>query len=104
MLISSVFTGLLSYYLNAYYTAPLLGYGIKEQVKDILPSFGVALTMAIPVFAMSFIPLNPFLLLPLQILVGAVITISICEVTNLPEYIEIKGIATPIINKILKRK
>lgn len=104
MLISSVFTGLLSYYLNAYYTAPLLGYGIKEQVKDILPSFGVALTMAIPVFAMSFIPLNPFLLLPLQILVGAVITISICEVTNLPEYIEIKGIAIPIINKIIKRK
>lgn len=104
MLAGSLVTGLIAYYLNAYYSGPFLNYSIKEQVKDIIPSFGVALTMAIPVFAMSFIPLNPFLLLPLQILVGAVITISICEVTNLPEYIEIKGIAIPIINKIIKRK
>lgn len=104
MLAGSLVTGLIAYYLNAYYSGPFLNYSIKEQVKDIIPSFGVALTMAIPVFAMSFIPLNPFLLLPLQILVGAVITISICEVTNLPEYIEIKGIAMPFINKILKRK
>ena len=104
MLAGSLVTSLIAYYLNAYYSGPFLNYSIKEQVKDIIPSFGVALTMAIPVFAMSFIPLNPFLLLPLQILVGAVITISICEVTNLPEYIEIKGIAIPIINKIIKRK
>lgn len=99
MLIASVFTGMISYYLNAYYTAPLLGYGIKEQLKDILPSFGVAMVMAIPVFLMSFIPLNPFLLLPLQIVVGAVIIIVICEATKLPEYLEIKGIAMTIINK-----
>ena len=104
MLVGSLVTSLIAYYLNAYYSGPFLNYSIKEQVKDIIPSFGVALTMAIPVFAMSFIPLNPFLLLPLQILVGAAITISICEVTNLPEYIEIKGIAMPFINKILKRK
>lgn len=104
MLAGSLVTSLIAYYLNAYYSGPFLNYSIKEQVKDIIPSFWVALTMAIPVFAMSFIPLNPFLLLPLQILIGAVITISICEVTNLPEYIEIKGIVIPIINKIIKRK
>jgi len=104
MLAGSVVTGFISYYLNAYYSGPFLNYSIKEQVKDILPSFGVAITMAVPVFAMSFIPLNPFLLLPLQIVVGAVITIGICEVTKLPEYLEIKGIAMPIINKVIKRK
>lgn len=103
MLIASVFTGMISYYLNAYYTAPLLEYGIKEQVKDVLPSFGVAMAMAVPVFAMSFIPMNPFILLPLQILVGSAITIAICEATRLPEYLEIKGIAIPIINKVIKR-
>lgn len=104
MLVGSLVTSLIAYYLNAYYSGPFLNYSIKEQVKDIIPSLGVALTMAIPVFAMSFIPLNPFLLLPLQILVGAVITISICEVTKIPEYIEIKGIVTPLLNKIIKRK
>lgn len=104
MLGGSVITGFIAYYLNAYYSGPFLNYSIKEQIKDILPSFGVAVTMAVPVFAMSFIPLNSFLLLPVQIVVGAVITIGICEYTKLPEYIEIKGIAMPLINKIIKRK
>lgn len=104
MLAGSLITSFISYYLNAYYSGPFLNYSIKEQVKDILPSFGVAVAMAVPVFAMSFIPLNPFILLPLQIVAGAIITLSICEVTKLPEYIELKGIAMPIINKVIKRK
>ena len=104
MLGGSVVTGFIAYYLNAYYSGPFLNYSIKEQVKDILPGFGVAVAMAFPVFAMSFIPLNPFILLPLQIVVGAVITISICESTKLPEYLEIKGIAMPIIKKVIRRK
>lgn len=104
MLAGSLVTSLIAYYLNAYYSGPFLNYSIKEQIKDILPSFGVAVAMAIPVFAMSFIPMSPFLLLPLQIIVGAAITIAICEATKLPEYIELKGIVMPIINKVIKRK
>lgn len=104
MLAGSLGTSLIAYYLNAYYSGPFLNYSIKEQIKDILPSFGVAVAMAVPVYAMSFISLNPFILLPLQIVAGAVITISICEVTKLPEYIELKGVAMPIINKLVKRK
>lgn len=104
MLAGSLGTSLIAYYLNAYYSGPFLNYSIKEQIKDILPSFGVAVAMAVPVYAMSFISLNPFILLPLQIVAGAVMTISICEVTKLPEYIELKGIAMPIINKVVKRK
>ena len=104
MLAGSLVTSLIAYYLNAFYSGPFLNYCIKEQIKDILPSFGVAVTMAIPVFAMSFIPMNPFFLLLLQILVGATITIAICEAAKLPEYIELKGIAMPIINKVIKRK
>ena len=104
MLAGTLVTSLISYYLNAYYSGPFLNYSIKEQVKDILPSFGVAVAMAVPVYAMSFIPLNPFILLPLQIVAGAIITIAICETTKLPEYIELKGIVIPIINKVIKRK
>lgn len=103
MLVGSLLTSLISYYLNAYYSGPFLNYSIKEQVKDILPCLGVAIAMALPVFAMSFIQLNPIILFPLQIVVGAVITIGICEATKLPEYLEIKGIAMPLINKIIKR-
>ena len=97
-------TGFIAYYLNAYYSGPFLKYSIQEQIKDILPSLAIAVTMAIPVFAISFIPMNPFILLFLQIVVGAIITITICESIKLPEYLELKGIAMPIINKIIKRK
>lgn len=104
MLGGSVITGFLSYYLNAYYSGSFLNYSIKEQIKDILPSFLVAIAMAIPVFAMSFIPMSPFFMLPLQIIVGALITLGICETTKLPEYIELKSIVIPLINKMIKHK
>ena len=64
----------------------------KEQIKDILPSFGIALLMAGPVFAMSFIDVSHFLLLPSQIITGAIITIITCETSKLPEYLELKSI------------
>ena len=82
MLGGSVITGCIAYYLNAYYSGPFLNYSIKEQVKDILPSFGVAVTMVVPVYAMSFISLNPFILLPLQIVTGAIIAIPIILVSR----------------------
>ena len=104
MLVGSLVTSLISYYLNAHYSGPFLNYSIREQVKDILPSLKVAVAMALPVYAMSFISINPFILLPLQIVVGAAITISICELTKLSEYLEIKSIARPIINKVIKCK
>lgn len=104
MLLGSFITSLIAYYLNAYYSGPFLNYSIIEQVKDILPSFGIAMVMAVPVFAISFIPINPYFMLPLQIIAGVSITICICETSKLPEYLEIKGIVMSLINKIIKRK
>ncbi len=103
MLIGSVFTGFFAYYLNAYYSGPALDYSIKEQVKDVLPSFGVAMTMALIVYAMSYIKISPFLLFPLQILFGAIITISLCKIFKFPEYLELEAIAMGFIKKIFKR-
>lgn len=99
MLIGSVFVGFFGYYLNAYYSGPFLKYGVWQQVKDILPSFGVALTMAVIVSGIGYLPWSPFLLLPLQIVVGAVITITLCHLFKLEEYIELKNIALAFLNK-----
>jgi len=104
MLGSSLVVSCISYYLNAYYSGPFLKYSIKEQVKDILPSFKIAMFMFIIVYAMSFIPMNPFILLPLQVLTGTIITITICEAIKLSEYLELKNITSSIINKVIKRK
>lgn len=100
MLIANIFSGLVSYYLNAYYSGPFLDYSIKEQVMDIMPSFLVAMTMGVVVFAMSFIPLNYYILLPLQILVGGVIVIGLCKAKKLEEYEECKAMARVYLDKI----
>ena len=103
MVAGSVITSYIAYYLNAYYSGPFLNYSIKDQIKDILPSFEVAVAMAIPIFLMSFIPISSYLLFPLQVIVGAILTICICEKKQLPEYIELRGIVLSAIRKILRR-
>lgn len=104
MVAGSLITSCIAYYLNAYYSGPYLNYGMKEQIKDILPSIGIASVMAIPTGAMQFLPINPFILLPLQILVGSTIVLLICEKTRIDEYIEIKEIIiSPIKQKLFKK-
>lgn len=102
MLAGSVFTGIIAYYLNAYYSGPAIGYSIKEQIKDILPSFGIAIVMAAVVYAMSFIPVSPFILFPLQIITGAFIAITLLRKFELPEYMELEEITGGFLSKFKK--
>ncbi|MBQ0047171.1 MAG: lipopolysaccharide biosynthesis protein [Prevotellaceae bacterium] len=104
MLIGSFFTGLMAYYLNAYYSGPFLKYSIKEQIMDFMPSLIMALAMFAILFGMSYLSLNHLALLPVQIIVGAAFTLTVCEIRKPEEYMEIKSIAMPIINNVIKRK
>ena len=99
MLIGSVFVGFFSYFLNARYSGPFLNYSIKEQAKDIMPGFSIALLVALPVYAISYLPLNPFILLPMQLLVGLLIVLILCEKAGLEEYKEIKSIVLGLLKK-----
>lgn len=102
MLGGSVLTGFFSLYLNAKYSGTLLNYSIKEQIKDILPNFGVAFIMAAFVYAISFINIPALLLLSIQFVVGASITIGLCEFFKFEEYKEIKCIAFSLLSKLKK--
>ena len=102
MLLGSVVVGWFAYYLNAYYSGPYLSYSVWLQIKDILPSMALALGMAVIVYLMSYIPLIPYALLPLQILTGATVVFLFCEWFKLEEYIELKQIVMNIVHKELK--
>lgn len=104
MLVSSLVVDYFCYYLNTYYSGPLLGYPIKEQIKDVLPLFGVALLMAIPVYLLSYLPLSHFIVLPIQIVVAGSLIILLCNVFKLPEYYEIKKVLLDFINKFRKKR
>lgn len=102
MVAGSLIVSCISYYLNAYYSSPYLNYSIKDQIMDIRPSFFVAVIMAVPVYIISYLPLPSYFLFPIQIISGAIIVITICELKKLPEYIELKNIVSPYIMKIKK--
>lgn len=100
MLWGSVVTGFISYYLNAFYSGRFLNYSMWEQIKDIMPSFVVALVMAALVYAISLINVSSIVLLMIQILAGVAIVIILCEILSLDAYLEIKNILLSFINKI----
>lgn len=102
MLIGSIMTGVICFFLNTYYTGKKLGYSSWKQLKDIAPSYGVAIVIALAVYFLKYLPFSYWVILPLQILVGIVVFLVICEITKLEEYIEIKNIAVSAINKIRK--
>ena len=68
-------------------------------MKDIMPGFSIALLVALPVYAISYLPLNPFILLPMQLLVGLLIVLILCEKAGLEEYKEIKSIVLGLLKK-----
>lgn len=104
MLIVGFLTGgCIDFWLNSYYSGKFIGYSTKDQLKDIAPSLGVAFAVALPVYGLSFLPLNEFILLPIQVVVGIGITFIVLEKTRLEEYKELKSIVLPIMNKILHK-
>jgi hypothetical protein len=103
MLIGSIVTGLICFFLNTYYTGKKLGYSSWKQLKDVAPSYGVALVIALAVYFLKYLPLSHWVILPMQIIVGVLAFFVVCEITKLSEYIEIKNIALSAVNKIRKR-
>ena len=100
MLIGNAVCGLISYYLNAFYSGPFLNYTIREQVIDILPSFLIAMVMALVVYCMSFIPWNNYILIFLQVSVGGLILVGMCKVFKLEEYEDCKEMTKVYVTKI----
>lgn len=104
MLVSSVLISWVALFLNSYYSGKKFNYTWWMQLKDIAPSFMIAFAMAIPVYFLSFLPISLYLILPIQIVVGFVITIALCELCKREEYIQLKGIVLDYSGKILNRK
>ena len=93
-----------SYYLNAYYSKDLIEYPVLEQIKDVMPSFLIALAAAFLVHMMNLIPVQPVVLLILQLTVGFFLVVIINETVKLSEYGELKGIIMKSFARIKKRK
>ena len=103
MLWASVIVNIIAYFLNSYYTGKLLGYSSWMQIKDVAPSYGIAAIVAFSVYFLKYLPISNWIILPLQIVFGLFCFFLICWLTKNNEYMEIKNIVKPVINKNLKK-
>lgn len=99
MLWGSVCTSLIAYFLNSYYSADLINYPTKEQIKDILPTFLVSFVTAAAMWSLTLLSLSNWLLLPLQCSLGIALAVLIYECLHLPEYVEVKQLAFSILRR-----
>lgn len=104
MLVSSIIVGIISFFLNSYYTGKSLGYSSWMQLKDVAPSYGIAIVVAIAVFFFKYLPLSNWIILLIQLVVGVSVFFAICESLKLPEYLELKEIVQGLSVKYIKRK
>lgn len=104
MLIGSIVIGIISFFLNSYYTGRELHYTSWMQLKDISSIYGVATFVAVSVFFLKYLPLSYWIVLPLQTVVGTVVLLMVCKIFKLQEYYEVKKIAVSYISKIRHHK
>ena len=104
MLYVNLAVGVVAYLLNSYYSGRLIGYSSWMQVKDIAPSCLVATIVAVSVFFVKYIPVSYWVILPLQMVMGAVVFMVLCQLTRTPEYIEMKTMLAPYLRKVNSEK
>lgn len=103
MLIGTIITGIISFFLNSYYTGKKLGYSSWMQLRDITPSYVVSLIIALSVYFLKYLPVSNWIILPVQIVLGAIVFFIVCEKSKLEEYIEVKGMAISYLNRLKKK-
>lgn len=102
MLVGSVIFGVICFFLNSYYTGKRLGYSSWMQLKDVAPSYGVALAIAFSVYFLKYLPMSLWIVLPTQVVVGVIVFFVVCYFARLDEYEEIKKIVMQYVSKMKK--
>ena len=103
MLCASIFTGFIAFLLNSWFTGKFLNYSSWQQLKDVLPSYLIALFIGFIVYLLKFLPLSYNLIFPLQILATIIVGWIVNRIINLEEYCEIKNIVLTVIKKYGKK-
>jgi len=99
MLYVNILVAVISFFLNSHYSGRLIGYSSWMQVKDVAPSYGVALLTAASVYFLKYLSLSYWIILPCQMAVGLLVFIGICRMTKITEYQELKLMVMLIVKK-----
>lgn len=99
MLWSIAFMGLISMIINLVADHKLLNYRMKEYLQDLIPYVVVALLLFAVVFAMSYLQINVYVKLVLQLLACAGIYFGAIFLVPLPAYAKVRTMALDMLKK-----
>lgn len=99
MLIASIGTSIIAFFLNSYYSGKALHYTSWMQLKDVAPSYGIALFVSLSVYFLKYLPISFWIILPMQLVTGVLAFLFICHVAKTEEYSMIQSILKPYIQK-----
>ncbi len=101
MLVGMIFARIAAFFIYTYYVGREVDYSTRMQMRDVTPSYMVAMCVAISVYFFKFLPLSPFVILPVQLITGTVVFFAICEIFKPYEYVELKSIFLQIYHKYI---
>lgn len=104
MILGMIANDQIAYILNSYWSGIFVNYPTKEQIFDILPSFLLALTMAVAVYLLGLVlPFVPVWNLIIQIAFGTLFVFAAGELFRQKDYLYIKSNVLEQINNIKSR-
>lgn len=104
MLYTSILITIIAYFLNSYYSGKLLGYTSWMQIKDVAPSYAIAVIVVLSVFFLKYLPFSYWIILPVQIILGCIVAIYACKRFKLDEYTELKIMLESYVKKYRKER
>lgn len=100
MLYCSILTSVINFFLNSHYSGKLIGYSSRMQIKDIAPSYAIAILIALSVYFLKYLCFSFWIVLPLQLFLGVIVFFLICQIIKKEEFQEIKEIVGSYLKKI----
>ena len=91
MAIGNVASSFIALFINTYYTKKMTGYGIRDQVKDILPCLILSISSCVPAFVLSQLFPNNGLIMLLSIVFAVVIYLLISNIMKIDEFMLVKS-------------
>lgn len=87
MIYGMIATSIFSYYLNSYYTGLLIGYPIREQLRDLFIYLILAVLMGMAVHGAGLLPFpNHWSMLLVQIILGIIVYGGLCRLFRLTAF------------------
>lgn len=105
MIVGMIVNSIIAYSINSYYSGRLIGYSTGEQIRDILPSFVLAVGINGVVFLLGLMLSisNNWLMLGLQIIAAVTLLFFSGELFRLKDYLYLKAMAYEQWQKIRSR-